>query len=207
MQFLKKLFRFLEKKEVCEAPEKTVEVVAWEVPSVEVPSAVVTGAIESLDKENTDGSISDVSLITDEKEVSTFKDLLQQEKFSGINSDLYLFIQDRIEQLQETEEYDMQWIIDAVDLIDELRMMEGSFSEKDKEAVEFINSLVLEKITSHGTTLIDRDEWTPSEQRAISVTRDSNVCKEKILRKGATGLIIEGRLIRKQEVILLIPEK
>lgn len=176
--------------------------------SVEESAATVKELAEQSKIENplpNEACQFDASPVVEDKPL--FSEMLLREEFLGITTDLYLFIQDRTERLSELDDNDIQWIIGSVDFLDELRIMSGSYTPKDIIAVDLIRNLLLEKLTVLEAELIDSDEWNPAQQRAISVTRDENVKQETILRKGGTGIIVSGKLIRKQEVILLIPKK
>ena len=124
-----------------------------------------------------------------------------------VNADLRSLIEDRKEQLQKIEDDTDLWSIAAVDFMDELRMMEKSYSEKDKDFVNHISMTIRNQLLSLNVELIDCNDWTPDKQRAISVTVNPDTQQAKILRKGATGIVINGHLIRKQEVILELPEQ
>lgn len=215
-QFLKKMFRKLfmpqrtsgesEHPAEVQNPENGNEITSWKPAEKILPSS----SSEKIERPDMHGAVEESASISAAAvtEVSpTLEELLANKVLDGINPQLHEFIQDRIEQIREAEGDDIQWGIKAVDFMDELRMMEKSYSAKDKEAADFISGVIRKKCASLKIELIDHDEWTPAEQRALSVTRTHNAGNARILSKGATGLRHDGRLIRKQEVILELPEQ
>ena len=154
-------------------------------------------------------AVNDNTLVVSEppdEATDLFYEILHGQQFLGITAELYLFIQDRAERLCESIDNDIQWIVEAVDFLDELQIMKNSYTAKDIMAVDYIRNIILAKLTALETELIDSDEWNPALQRAISVTKDAAIVQEKILRKRSSGIIVSGKLIRKQEVVLLIPQ-
>jgi hypothetical protein len=55
-----------------------------------------------------------------------------------------------------------------------------------------------------GAELLRREQWDPAVQRAVSVERTTEPLPgPKILRFGRSGLTVDGKLLRKQEVAIL----
>ena len=215
-EFLKKMFRKLfmpqrtsgksEHPAEVQKPENGNEITSWKPAEKILPSS----SSEKFERPDMHGAAEEsasISAVAVTEVFFTHEWLLANKVLDGINPQLHEFIQDRIEQIREAEGDDIQWCIETVDFMDELRMMEPSYSTRDKEAADFISGVIRKKCASLKIELIDHDEWTPTEQRALSLTRTPNADKARILRKGATGLRREGELIRKQEVILELPEQ
>ncbi len=112
-------------------------------------------------------------------------------------------VKDRLNDLQEEETRTQAWALALVDLLDELKLMRPSYSECDAKVVSRLAQEFERLLQGEGFTRIDLDEWNPALQRAIRVERTlPEGAPAAIISKGASGLIIGGRLIRKQEVIL-----
>ena len=164
--------------------------------------------VESVGEEALFTNLSENDTSHENQEKSAFSDLLKSDIFLKISTDLLLFFQDRLLGLDELPHSDVQWVIRAVDLLDEMQMMNRSYSENDSQAVNFIKDKILEDFSKIKVVIIDKDTWDGgNEQRAISVKRSPLVSVEKIEKKLSSGIIMNGALIRKQEVFLIIPEK
>ena len=108
-------------------------------------------------------------------------------------------VTDRLDNLRALIE---TWALEAVDTIDEL-MRACNNAGSDAEALNRLCDELREMLAAAGCTVIDEDEWTPSLQRAIKTEKTlpagSPAC---IGKKIATGLVVQGQLVRKQEVVL-----
>ena len=142
-----------------------------------------------------------------EQSSDKFSEILTTEEFLKISTELLLFFQTRLPELDETSQTETSWIVQAVDLLDEIRMMECNYTAEDMEAIALIRNKLQKKLTELHVRIIDKDCWDAEEQRAISIKQDPDVFVEQIERKGASGIVVDGKLIRKQEVFLIIPEK
>lgn len=142
-----------------------------------------------------------------EKNADKFSEMLNTEEFLKMSTELLLFFQTRLSELDETSQSETSWIIQAVDLLDEIRMMECNYAAEDMAAAGLIRNKLQNKLTELHVSIINKDCWDAEEQRAISIKQDPDVSVEQIERKGASGIVVDGKLIRKQEVFLIIPEK
>lgn len=132
--------------------------------------------------------------------------LLIEETFQKLPTDLLLFFQDRFEEIDETLE-ENQWINKAVDLLDEIQKMNFYYTEGHLPAVDLLKNLLYSELEQLEVAIINKDEWSPLEQKAISVKRDSAIETTIITRKVSSGIMKAGKILRKQEVFLSIPQK
>lgn len=108
---------------------------------------------------------------------------------------------DRLEEMEELEDEPEQQALCLVNLIDELHTVHNAFSGNDSACIELMLIKIQKHLQENGCELLDTDTWDPTIQRAIKI---DYVLPEGqgpiIITKGATGLKVRGRLIRKQEV-------
>lgn len=94
------------------------------------------------------------------------------------------------------------WATEAVDTLDELSRACSSAGE-DAAALEHLCDELREMLTAAGCTIVDEDEWNPSLQRAVKTEKTLPVgAPPRIGKKLVSGLVVQGQLVRKQEVVL-----
>ncbi len=170
-----------------------------------------TKEVKEVDKEveidNSEDNPTDEEVIKDEQSgecgICNYEELLQKID----NGNLRELIRDRITEYNSDYDDVERWALGVIDLVDEIVYMEKSYTEAEKTLMEELTQSLRDNLKSRECEVIDVDEWTPAKQRAIKVNRVlPSGSPYKIVRKGASGLIVRGRLIRKQEVIVDIPE-
>ena len=187
----------------CPKPFKRVR---SKVPLDSAPPSSAPAEYENRER-GMDFSQEDSRCVREEPPMFKLEPILEEDIFRKISTDFRLFLQDRFQSLDENDSSDMQWCISAVDLLDEIRIMSGSYSDDDSRAAVVVRERILKRLAEIHVTIIDKDTWAPVEQRAISVKKDASAVAERIERKGASGIVLDGKIVRKQEVFLVIPEK
>ncbi len=110
-------------------------------------------------------------------------------------------VKDRLSEMETEESKVQSWAILGVDFLDELKLMQKSYSKADEEIIWLLMQELLTSLARKDCELIDEDVWTPKRQRAVRVERTlPEGAAPVILSKGRSGLIVRGELIRKQEV-------
>lgn len=103
-------------------------------------------------------------------------------------------------------ETSLGFVEELVDRWDDL----GTVREKQPEAlakdIDAFRSILEELLSRCEVELLRSESWDPSTQRAISKEPRPGIKAPRILRVGSTGIRYQGKLIRKQEVVLAIPE-
>lgn len=96
-----------------------------------------------------------------------------------------------------------QWVCDAVDFYDELLSLAQNADSKDMTALSLLQETLLQAFKAMGIELFRESSWNPEIQRAISVEKTLPPHASPIIKEqGASGIRLDGRLLRKQEVIL-----
>lgn len=96
-----------------------------------------------------------------------------------------------------------KWALSVVDFLDEISWMSDSFSSRDVRVLRDFAKQMENLLSSMDCILVDEDLWTQESQRAVSVKKVlAKGASPRIIKKGSTGLIVQGKLIRKQEVYL-----
>ena len=126
-----------------------------------------------------------------------------------LTEDTRIFLEDRLEGLVIDHEMDddqiITWGLSAASFVDETKLLLLHIPEDDKIAVESVLAALWQKIEELKLALVDDDEWNPSRQRAVSVTRVDTASVTRILKKRTCGLMFKGAIIKKQEVEVEMP--
>lgn len=95
--------------------------------------------------------------------------------------------------------------LEAVNLYDEINSFHHAYeATNDYHFLAILKAEIKAELIKHGCVLLDSDTWNPDIQRAIKITRTESAPVDPfITSKHATGLSVNGQLIRKQEVELL----
>ena len=110
-------------------------------------------------------------------------------------------ILDRLEEVEELEDEPVQQALCLVNLLDELRTVRKAFSGNDTSCIKLMLNRIQKILHETGCELLDSDTWEPAIQRAIKIDYVLPEGQEPVItEKGASGLKVRGRLIRKQEV-------
>ena len=120
---------------------------------------------------------------------------------NGISADWASFVSDRLAETNPAESSDeTKWALGVVDFLDELKESDADASEEERTASRNLSDRLRAALAEKGFALVDSDEWNPDRQRAVAVSRKPDATGTKILGKGSTGLSLNGKIIRKQEV-------
>lgn len=117
--------------------------------------------------------------------------------------DLKDMLLDRLCEINEKEGDIEKQAYYAVCLIDEISNFIESYNKVHQESLRNIQKELKYVLTSHNCELLDSDIWNPTIQRAtrIDYCLPKNT-EPRVVEKKSTGLKINNRLIRKQEVTL-----
>lgn len=119
----------------------------------------------------------------------------------GVSQEWSEFVTERLEELRpqpDTEE--SKWALGVVDFLDELKESESEASSTERNISASLQRELLGVLSTRGFAVVDSETWNPDLQRAVAVVRKPDVIATTILKKGATGLSKNGKIIRKQEV-------
>ncbi len=117
--------------------------------------------------------------------------------------DLRGLVLDRLADLQGETAGDEAWGLALVDLLDELQLMQASYSPEDADAVSRLGWELRALLAHYEGELIDDSSWIPARQRAVKVERClPEGAAARVFPTGLSGLLVRGELIRKQEVRL-----
>lgn len=97
--------------------------------------------------------------------------------------------------------------LSVVDFLDELRSADIDASEEERDFSLKIQSEIKNILIENGYTVLDSTEWNPEIQRAVFVEHKPDAEDTKIIGKGASGLARRGKIIRKQEVKIIMKRK
>ena len=90
-----------------------------------------------------------------------------------------------------------------IGLLDEIRILSPASAGQDARLLQKIDAVIRKQLEMMGAQAIDDDEWDSSRQKAVEVRRDLPAGAEPVIaEKVASGLMFEGRVRRKQSVIL-----
>ncbi len=123
---------------------------------------------------------------------------------SGIRSaDLKGLVCSRLADMDMEQPGSEAWGLAAVDFFDELSLLAEGCEAADADVVLSLQKALPGLLALHGCKLLDESEWNPQVQRATSIDRClSEGERPRLVRKFSSGLMVEGKLIRKQEVKL-----
>ena len=120
------------------------------------------------------------------------------------------FLQELVDLVRELEpeigpELPMDSIEELVDRFDDLRLL-GENHREDAGVIGDFRQILIEILSAAEAEPIHSEKWNSSLQRAIAKEPRSDVEAPSILRFGSSGIRRHGKLLRKQEVVLAIPE-
>ena len=127
------------------------------------------------------------------------------------DSDLSEFMRDITTRVRDEgpdfgEATSMGYIEEMVDRLDDLRTIQKNHQGKTAKDVELFRQTLTEVLSDCGVELLHSDEWDPSIQRAIAKEPTPGIDTPTILRFGSTGIRRHAQLVRKQEVVLAVPQ-
>jgi molecular chaperone GrpE (heat shock protein) len=98
------------------------------------------------------------------------------------------------------------FIEEMIDRLDEITSNFRNHDQKTQSALRSFQNVIISMISTCGAELIQSDIWDPSQQRAVAKEPTNGVQSPTFLRFGSTGFRRHGQLIRKQEVVIAIPQ-
>ena len=97
-------------------------------------------------------------------------------------------------------------MLGVVDAIDEIELMKSDSTAEAARGLALVQGRLEDKITLADGELIREKLWRPALQRAVKVEpAEHGQIEVRVLRARATGLKHQGRMIRKQEVVISQP--
>jgi hypothetical protein len=100
----------------------------------------------------------------------------------------------------------LSFIEEMVDRLDDLSAIQTNHQELTTSVLESFRAILIGLLSECGAELIHSTHWDPAQQRAITKEPTSGLDAPTILRHGSTGIRRNGQLLRKQEVVLAVPE-
>ena len=111
----------------------------------------------------------------------------------------------KTEQSAQEPQFD-QLMLGIIDAIDEIELMKSDSPEEASRGLALVQGRLEDRITLANGELIRETMWQPALQRAVKVEpAEQGQTEVRVLRSRATGLKHQGRLIRKQEVVISQP--
>ena len=99
-----------------------------------------------------------------------------------------------------------RFIEEIVDRMDDLQAIQKNHSGPSAKIFDTFRHALVGVLTDCGVELIHAEHWDPSIQRAIAKESTQGIDATTILRFGSTGIRRHGQLVRKQEVVLAVPQ-
>lgn len=114
----------------------------------------------------------------------------------------------RIRKEEPILEIDLSFsfIEEVVDRIDDLAIIKRKADSDDAAKIEQFVACLTELLRCAGIELLHSESWNPELQRALSKTPRPGILEPTIESYGSTGFTQHSKLIRKQEVMLTIPQ-
>lgn len=128
-----------------------------------------------------------------------------------MDPDLREFLVEIADRVQEegsdlSDQTPFSFIEELVDRLDDLRaILPNHHANAAKDLAAFRETLI-SILSACGAELIHSELWDASIQRAIAKETTPGLNAPTILRFGSTGIRRHGQLVRKQEVVLTVPE-
>lgn len=118
------------------------------------------------------------------------------------NEDLSLLLLDRMDEIDEKNSLDAQALC-AVSLTDEIMQMCEAYEGQNAAALSSIHARLLGELARHNCEIINSDTWNPEVQKIgkVEYTLEDGASPH-IAEKLASGLRMNGRILRKQLVAL-----
>lgn len=125
--------------------------------------------------------------------------------------DLREFLKEIATRVEDTgpcfdDETPFNFIEEIVDRLDDLRAIRKNHQGQTANDLDSFYETLVTVLSDCGAELIHCERWDASLQRAIAKEPTREVDAHSIVRFGSTGIRRQGRLVRKQEVVLAVPE-
>lgn len=98
------------------------------------------------------------------------------------------------------------FIEEIVDRMDDLALIKRRANSDDLNKIDQFAATLTEMLKTGGIELLQSANWNPEIQRALSKTPRAGILEPTIESYGSTGFTRHSQLIRKQEVMLVIPQ-
>jgi hypothetical protein len=127
------------------------------------------------------------------------------------DSDLKDFLREITARVNETgpclnDETPFSFIEEIVDRLDDLQTIVKNPGTHTPSDIESFRNILIAVLAECSVELIHSDLWDVSSQRAVAKEITPGIVAPVILRYGSTGIRRHGQLVRKQEVVLAVPE-
>lgn len=120
---------------------------------------------------------------------------------SALSENLRDLVECRLEDIRESEGEVIEHAGLIVDFLDEIMLLRPNAVPSDAEVLTRLQGELKETLKHDGGELLYFEVWTPEYQRAVEVERCLSKDSPSILQKHkAYGFMLNGKLIRKQEV-------
>lgn len=115
---------------------------------------------------------------------------------------LQSLLEARLEDIED-EDADTARVFAVAGVLDEIRILLPSSSDGERSGLPGVQTALNGYLGARGAELIDDDEWNPDRQRALEVRKDLPPgAAPEIAEKVASGVMIGGKIARKQTVVL-----
>lgn len=112
----------------------------------------------------------------------------------------------REEEFLPGDDLSFDLIEEIVDRIDDLALIKRGGTSNDADNIDQFAATLTEMLQTAGIELLQSETWNSEIQRAISKTPRPGILEPTIESYGSTGFTQHSKLVRKQEVILAIPQ-
>lgn len=97
----------------------------------------------------------------------------------------------------------IRWACEAVDFYDELASVKEIALEEDLPGLDSLGNELERVFRGMGVEILRSSSWNPEMQRAVAVEKTLETHTAPVVKEqGASGVRVDGRLVRKQEVVL-----
>lgn len=100
----------------------------------------------------------------------------------------------------------LSFIEEIVDRLDDLRAIQSNHQEPTTNLLKSYTEILTAVLNECKAELIYSADWDPAIQRAIAKEPTAGIESPSILRHCSSGIRRNGEIIRKQEVVLSVPE-
>ena len=176
------------------------------------PIATGGGAEEKDDPSPDKGGLLPTSEPADEtsEEIPDFLPLLSEVAGSCGDPSTRSFMDEIVSRVSEEapnfgDDTPIDFIEEIVDRIDDLKLLTAKASAEDASHIDQFSKQLKDLLGTCGVELLHSDSWEPSIQRALSKTPTEGISEPRITSFGSTGISRNSKLLRKQEVLLVVP--
>lgn len=122
---------------------------------------------------------------------------------SATDENLKLLLLDRLDEIDEEAPTLTRQALCAVTLLDEIREMESAYTEQNAEVLAELITGVTRHLAELECEVLDSDTWDATIQKIGRITYNLPPGAEPVITaKLASGLRVDGQIIRKQSIVL-----